>query len=222
MGDTDVAAGPAEPAQDGERRPWTNFGGNQTFEAVFRQPQNDEQVLALLARHRDDRIRAVGAGHSWSEVATGAGIALDMSGFAEVRAFVRTAGVRRDRRRLPAARYSRSAACCGRRDAADVRRHHAPDRRRRDLDRHARLRQAEPVAFRRDRAVADLRCGPDSPMIVTVGRRRAAAARCALGCMGVDPVGRNADTVPRTWSRNTVRSLRDPRRGASPLCAIGR
>ncbi len=89
MGDTDVAAGPAEPAQDGERRPWTNFGGNQTFEAVFRQPQNDEQVLALLARHRDDRIRAVGAGHSWSEVATGAGIALDMSGFAEVRAFVR-------------------------------------------------------------------------------------------------------------------------------------
>ena len=71
MGETDVAAGPAEPAQDGERRPWTNFGGNQAFEAKFHQPQNEEEVLALLARHREDRIRALGAGHSWSEVATG-------------------------------------------------------------------------------------------------------------------------------------------------------
>ena len=32
------------PAQDGERRPWTNFGGNQTFEALVHPPQNDEQV----------------------------------------------------------------------------------------------------------------------------------------------------------------------------------
>ncbi len=89
MGETDVAAGPAEPAQDGERRPWTNFGGNQAFEAKFHQPQNEEEVLALLARHREDRIRALGAGHSWSEVATGADVVLDMSRFAEVRAFVR-------------------------------------------------------------------------------------------------------------------------------------
>src|SRR5262245_60461789 len=80
---------PAAESGEGERRPYTNFGGNQTFSARFYQPRSEAEVLEVLARHRRDRIRPLGAGHSWSELLGGADVVLDLRAFAEVRPFVR-------------------------------------------------------------------------------------------------------------------------------------
>ena len=61
-----------------------NFGGNQRWRARRYRPRDEREVLDILARHRAERVRAIGSLHSWSDIAAGADIVIDMSGFAEV------------------------------------------------------------------------------------------------------------------------------------------
>ena len=65
--------------QDGTPRRIANFGGNQVWQARCYQPRDEQEVLDILQRHRGDRIRALGALHSWSDVAVSPDVALDMS-----------------------------------------------------------------------------------------------------------------------------------------------
>ena len=58
-----------------------NFGGNQRWRASLYRPRDEREVLDILARHRSERVRAIGSLHSWSDVAAGADVALDMSAF---------------------------------------------------------------------------------------------------------------------------------------------
>ena len=64
----------------------SNFGGNQRWQAQRHyRPESEDEVLAILDRHRRDRIRALGSGHSWSAIAVCSEVTLDMSRFDEVR-----------------------------------------------------------------------------------------------------------------------------------------
>jgi FAD/FMN-containing dehydrogenase len=77
----------AEREHDGgDGRRLVNFGGNRTWDARCYRPRDAEEVLDILARHRTERIRAIGSLHSWSRVAGGSSIVLDMSRFDEVQA----------------------------------------------------------------------------------------------------------------------------------------
>lgn len=45
-----------------------NFGGNITFTAkTYYEPKNDQDVLSILDKHRNDHIRVTGSLHSWSD-----------------------------------------------------------------------------------------------------------------------------------------------------------
>src|SRR5262245_55762879 len=66
-------------AQDGAPRRIVNFGGNQVWQARCYQPRDEQEVLDILQRHRGGRIRALGALHSWSDVAVSPDVVLDMS-----------------------------------------------------------------------------------------------------------------------------------------------
>lgn len=66
-----------------------NFGGNQSWLSRRYRPANEEELLSVLGRHSGETIRALGSKHSWSDIATGAAVSLDMSGFDEVEPFVR-------------------------------------------------------------------------------------------------------------------------------------
>lgn len=70
-----------------ERRTFVNFGGNRAWETSWYRPRSEPEVLELLARHRTERIRAIGSLHSWSDVAVASGVTVDMSGFDEVLPF---------------------------------------------------------------------------------------------------------------------------------------
>lgn len=61
------------------RRTITNFGGNLKFRpSAFYQPADEAEVLALMKRAGGQRIRVVGALHSWSPCAAGDGMLLDL------------------------------------------------------------------------------------------------------------------------------------------------
>jgi len=57
----------------------SNFSGNQSWYSVYYAPATEAEVLDILSRHPGATIRAVGSGHSWSDVAANADIALDLS-----------------------------------------------------------------------------------------------------------------------------------------------
>ncbi len=78
--------------EPGERRTLANFGGNRRWQARCYRPRDEEEVLAILGRHRTERIRAIGSLHSWSEIATVEGVTLDLSELDEVRPFERDGG----------------------------------------------------------------------------------------------------------------------------------
>jgi hypothetical protein len=61
-----------------------NFGGNHRWRARRYRPRDEREVLDILARHRAERVRAIGSLHSWSDVAASSDVVLDMSEFAEV------------------------------------------------------------------------------------------------------------------------------------------
>ncbi len=75
----------AELEQDaGERRSLVNFGGNREWDARLYRPRDEQEVLDILAQRRSERVRAIGSLHSWSDIAVGSGLTLDMSRFDEV------------------------------------------------------------------------------------------------------------------------------------------
>jgi hypothetical protein len=62
-----------------ERHRVDNFGGNIAFvPAASYRPRDAEEVLACLRRHPGERIRCIGAGHSWSPVLATDGVLLDL------------------------------------------------------------------------------------------------------------------------------------------------
>lgn len=65
----------------------TNFGGNQSWRSHCYQPQSEAEVLEILERHAAGRIRPVGSGHSWSDIAVCTDVSLDMTRFNEVRPY---------------------------------------------------------------------------------------------------------------------------------------
>lgn len=66
-------------------RTLVNFGRNLRWQARGYRPRDDDAVLAILGRHRSERIRAIGSLHSWSEIAQVSDVTLDMREFADVR-----------------------------------------------------------------------------------------------------------------------------------------
>lgn len=79
-----MAAAAGSDLQSAKQRPFVNFGGNVTWEARCYRPRDEQEVLQILARHRTERIRAIGSLHAWSEAAASADVTLDMSRFDEV------------------------------------------------------------------------------------------------------------------------------------------
>jgi L-gulono-1,4-lactone dehydrogenase len=57
----------------------TNFGGNQSWYTHCYVPGSEAEVLDILTRYPGLTIRAIGSGHSWSDVTANSDIALDMS-----------------------------------------------------------------------------------------------------------------------------------------------
>jgi hypothetical protein len=78
-----------DAAEPGEPCTLTNFGGNQAWQTRCHRPRTEQDVLDILARHRNGQIRALGALHSWSDVAVSSDVALDMSAFDQVRPFTK-------------------------------------------------------------------------------------------------------------------------------------
>jgi len=56
-----------------------NFGGNQRWYARCYAPASEVEVLDILTRNVGVTIRVAGSGHSWSDIAANADIALDLS-----------------------------------------------------------------------------------------------------------------------------------------------
>src|SRR5262245_21405436 len=65
--------------------PLTNFGGNVRFTPRhFYEPRTEDEVLAILDRHADGKIRVVGALHSWSPAVECTDVIIDMRHFDQV------------------------------------------------------------------------------------------------------------------------------------------
>jgi len=56
-----------------------NFGGNVGWYSTCYTPASEDDVLDILVRHPNVTVRAIGSGHSWSDVAANSEIAFDMS-----------------------------------------------------------------------------------------------------------------------------------------------
>lgn len=70
----------AESAREpGAESTLVNFGGNVTWKAKWYRPRSEQEVLEILDRHKHERVRAIGSLHSWSPVAAGSDVTLDMS-----------------------------------------------------------------------------------------------------------------------------------------------
>ena len=68
------------------RKTVRNFGGNVVFEPAYAYvPESEEEVLAILARHRGEKIRVVGRLHSWSDAPSTSGVLLDLRRLCDVR-----------------------------------------------------------------------------------------------------------------------------------------
>lgn len=76
-------------AVDGGLEREVNFGGNQSWQSRRYRPTNETDLLRILSRHAGETVRALGSKHSWSEIAAGAAVSLDMSGFDSVEPFMR-------------------------------------------------------------------------------------------------------------------------------------
>jgi hypothetical protein len=64
-----------------------NFGGNLTWQARCYRPASEAEVLEILARHADGRIRVLGSKHSWSDIAVSDDVSIDMSLLDDVQPF---------------------------------------------------------------------------------------------------------------------------------------
>ena len=62
-----------------------NFGGNVRFTPRYRyMPRNEREVMIILQRHAQDKIRPVGSLHSWSDVIVADKVLVDMRHFNQV------------------------------------------------------------------------------------------------------------------------------------------
>jgi len=61
-----------------------NFGGNQQWYSACYRPESEAEILEILQQNPRATIRALGTGHSWSDVAANTDIALDMSALSSV------------------------------------------------------------------------------------------------------------------------------------------
>ena len=62
----------------------SNFGGNQRWRSRRYSPRSEEEVLAILERHRHEHIRALGSGYSWSAIGVCSEVTLDLRAFDSV------------------------------------------------------------------------------------------------------------------------------------------
>lgn len=63
----------------------SNFGKNVLFNPEhFYTPSTEEEVLAILNSHNQEKIRAIGSLHAWSEAAASDGVIVDLRNFREV------------------------------------------------------------------------------------------------------------------------------------------
>ncbi len=69
-----------------------NFGGNQSWHSRRLRPASEAEVLDLLDRRQGDRIRALGSNHSWSDIAAGADVCIELSRITSVEPFVKDGG----------------------------------------------------------------------------------------------------------------------------------
>jgi L-gulono-1,4-lactone dehydrogenase len=70
-----------------ERASWTNWGRNQTCApARIARPTSEDELVELVkdAASRDQRVKAVGAGHSFTSIACTDGVLVDLSGYGRV------------------------------------------------------------------------------------------------------------------------------------------
>jgi FAD/FMN-containing dehydrogenase len=65
--------------------PGTNFGGNAALKPRhFYAPRDETELLEILARHAEEKIRAVGRLHSWNEALFGSDVLIDLRAFDRV------------------------------------------------------------------------------------------------------------------------------------------
>lgn len=65
--------------------PQTNFGGNVRLAPThFYAPANEDELLAILQRHRGEQVRAVGRLHCWGEAVAASGVLIDLRHFNEL------------------------------------------------------------------------------------------------------------------------------------------
>lgn len=56
-----------------------NFGGNVVFSPkYFYTPHNEQEVIDILNKHKNDKIRAKGSLHAWSDAVVSAGVLIDL------------------------------------------------------------------------------------------------------------------------------------------------
>jgi hypothetical protein len=55
-----------------------NFGGNQRWDTRRYAPSSESELLDILSRHSGQTIRVLGSKHSWSDIAAGAAVSIDM------------------------------------------------------------------------------------------------------------------------------------------------
>jgi FAD-linked oxidoreductase len=70
-----------------ERASWTNWGRNQTCApARIARPSSEDELVALVkdAADKEQRVKAVGAGHSFTAIACTDGVLVDLSGYGRV------------------------------------------------------------------------------------------------------------------------------------------
>jgi hypothetical protein len=190
--------------EDGLRQ-ITNFGGNQRWQARRATPSSEDGVLDLLKAFPRTSIRAISSGHSWSNIAAGADIALDLSALNSV------TFVRRDGRELV-----RAGAGCRLQDLLDQV-HAATDRTLPTLGAIKKQTIAGAISTGTHgsgkpslshfvagvRAVVfgangepEIREFIDGPELL--------AARCGLGCVGI-LLSVDLETVPKYFVAETVR-----------------
>jgi FAD/FMN-containing dehydrogenase len=191
----------------GSRRILANFGGNRTWQPLCYRPGDEQEVLEILARHRTQRIRAIGSLHSWSDIAVVDSITLDMSQFNEVQPFVRNG-----------ATFVRVGAGCTLQELLD-RLHANTDRTLPTLGVIKRQTLAGIIStathgsgkpsvshFVTAVRVAAYDAGGTPRIFEHREGDELRAARCALGCMGVI-LSIELATVARYRVRETVRRL---------------
>jgi len=165
----------------------TNFGRNVDFvPAAMYAPRSESEVLEILGRHRGERIRCIGSGHSWSRIFATEGVLLDLRYLNGVtliapapQARVRVGGgctlqrlldaLRRDGLTLPTLGAILKQTVAG---ATSTGTHGSGSNSLSHFIEEARIATFDPQT--REPAVVTLRGGPEL-----------LAARCALGALGV-------------------------------------